>query len=113
MYLPPSSFPLPSSLPPNLLLNEISEHGGQEGLQQHGKVGGVELCDMFHHLDNDHDTLCLDITEVVPTSLNDHLTTQLQQTRSILGQDTTSNRNGAIVHITCVNCSGLEAHRTI
>lgn len=68
-----------SSLPPYLLLDEVSEHCGQEGVQQHGEVGGVELCDAFHHLDNDDHTLCLDFTEVVSTCLNDHLTTQLQQ----------------------------------
>lgn len=76
--LPPS--PLPPFLPfSNLLLDEVSEHCGQEGLQQHGEVARVELCDAFHHLDNDEHTLCLDFTEVVSTCLNDHLTTQLQQ----------------------------------
>ena len=57
---------------------EVPEDSGQEGLQQHGKVGRLQLHNTLHHLDNGYHTFRLHITDVGLTRLHYHLSTQLQ-----------------------------------
>ena len=97
-----------------LLVYEVPEDSGQEGLQQHRKVGRVQLCNALHHLDNGYHTFRLHITDVGLTRLHYHLPTQLQGEGIKIGTRSNLDSDGlhSGVFITCVNCSGSEAHST-